>query len=401
MAEGILSGIRVIDAATYIAAPGAATVMADFGAEVVKIERPPHGDPYRYLVQVTGMPVSEHNYCWMLDSRNKKSVALNLADEEGRGVLMKLAASADVFITNFQPHQIAKFRLAYDDLRAVNERLIYASVTGYGETGPDAELPGFDMTGYWARSGLMHHIRDTDVEPALSTPGFGDHPTAMTLFAGIMMALFRRERTGLGSKVSTTLMGCGAWSNGCLIQAALSGAMFHVERTRRKPLNPLVNHYVSGDGKRFLFCLIEPNKDWGRLCGAVGREDWIGHPRFATPALRRENSAELVVLLDEVFGQKTMAEWSRIFAAREITWSPAPSAEELVDDPQMIAEGMFREVEGAAIRALDSPIRVEGSEKTPVTAAPAIGQHTREVLAQAGYTEARIDELIAKGAAQA
>jgi crotonobetainyl-CoA:carnitine CoA-transferase CaiB-like acyl-CoA transferase len=400
MIEGILSGVRVIDAATYIAAPAAATVMADFGAEVVKIERPPRGDPYRYLGQVTGMPVSEHNYCWMLDSRNKRSIALDLSVAEGREALIRLVARADVFITNFQASQLAKFRLAWDDLRAVNGRLVYASVTGYGESGPDAGRPGYDMTGYWARSGLMSFVHNGDSEPALSPAGFGDHPTSMALFGAIMMALYRRERTGRGSKVSTTLMACGAWSNGCMIQAALAGATFHARRTRRAPMNPLVNHYVSGDGRRFLFCLIEPDRDWGRLCRAVGREAWIGDARFATPALRRENSAELVALLDAEFAKLTMTEWSRRFAAHEVTWGAVPAAAELALDPQMIAEGLFREVEGSPVRALDSPIRVEGSAKVPMVAAPDLGRHTREVLAEAGYTPAEIDELIGKGAAR-
>ncbi|MGH9664273.1 MAG: CoA transferase, partial [Bryobacteraceae bacterium] len=174
----ILSGLRVIDCGTYIAGPAAAVVMADFGAEVIKIERPPHGDPYRFLTRVPGMPVSDANYCWLLDARNKKSVALNLGDEAGREALLKLVATADVFITNYQPQLIRKFRLSYDELAAVNSRLIYASLTGYGETGEDAEKPGYDMNAYWARSGLMDLMHNGDAEPCQSPSGFGDHPTS-------------------------------------------------------------------------------------------------------------------------------------------------------------------------------------------------------------------------------
>ncbi len=162
----ILSGLRVIDCGTYIAGPAAAAVMSDFGAEVIKIERPPHGDPYRYLSQMALLPRSEHNYCWIVDGRNKKSVALDLNDSGAREVLLKLAATADVFITNYPPALIEKFRLHYEVLREVNPRLIYAHVTGYGETGPDAGQPGYDATAYWARSGLMSVVSTAGSTPS-------------------------------------------------------------------------------------------------------------------------------------------------------------------------------------------------------------------------------------------
>ena len=221
---GILSGLRVIDCGTYIAGPAAAVVMSDFGADVIKIERPPHGDPYRYLPLVPGMPIGNTDYCWILDGRNKRSLALNLGTPEGRDILIKLVESADVFITNYQPDLTRKFRLTWDDLRPLNDRLIYAYVTGYGELGEGAGQPGYDSTAYWARSGLMSTMRYAGNDPVQSPAGFGDHPTSMALFAGIMMALYERERTGRGTKVSTSLMANGAWSNACQIQAAMCGA---------------------------------------------------------------------------------------------------------------------------------------------------------------------------------
>src|SRR5450755_36317 len=169
---GILSGIRVIDCGTYIAAPAAAVVMSDFGAEVIKIERPPFGDPYRYLSLVPGMPVSDRLYCWLTTGRNKKSVGLNLDSDAGREALLRLVATADVFITNYQASLLAKFRIAESDLRPLNDRLIYAHLTGYGVTGPDAERPGFDVTAYWARSGLMAAMHGAGAEPVQSVAGF-------------------------------------------------------------------------------------------------------------------------------------------------------------------------------------------------------------------------------------
>ena len=235
---GILSGLRVIECSTYIAGPAAATILSDFGADVIKIERPPYGDPYRYLGQVAGMPVSDQNYCWILDDRNKRSVALDLNDAESRQALVKLIAAADIFITNYQPQLLRKFKLEYADLAAMNPRLIYASITGYGENGDDAEKPGYDATAYWARSGLMFGMHNGDAEPVQSPAGFGDHPTSVTLFAGVVLALYRRQLTGAGSKVSTSLMANGAWANGCAIQAALCGAEFLPKVDARKRHQP-------------------------------------------------------------------------------------------------------------------------------------------------------------------
>ena len=196
-----LAGLRVIDAATYIAAPSCAAILADFGAEVVKIERPPHGDPYRHLFKTPGLPVSEHNYPFIVDNRNKRSLALNLGHEAGRDIFLDLVKRADIVITNYQPQMQARFRIRYEDLSPLNSRLIYGMITGYGENGEEAEKPGYDMTAYFARSGLMTYLHNADAEPCTSPCGFGDHPTAMSLFSGIMLALYRRTATDRKSVV--------------------------------------------------------------------------------------------------------------------------------------------------------------------------------------------------------
>src|SRR5262245_58476736 len=195
---GILDGIRVLDSASWVAGPAAATLMSDFGADVVKIE-PPGGDSYRAFVNAPGMPQSDLNYPWMLSSRGKKSVVLDLAAPEGRDVLVALVRRADVLIANYPPARARRLGISYRDLAAINPRLVYASITGYGEAGPEADKLGFDINAWWARSGLMDVVRAVDALPSGSAPGMGDHPTGMALLAGIMMALFRRERTGRGS----------------------------------------------------------------------------------------------------------------------------------------------------------------------------------------------------------
>jgi formyl-CoA transferase len=396
----LLSGIRVIDCGTYIAGPAAATILAEYGAEVIKIERPPIGDPFRYLSTVPGMPVSEHLFCWMLDARNRKSVALNLEDDTAREVLIRLVATADIFITNFQPALADKFRVTFDHLQPINPRLIYAYITGYGETGDDVHEPGYDQTAYWARSGLMWSMHNADTEPCRAPTGFGDHPTAMSLFAAIMLGLYRRAVSGEGSKVSTSLMANGAWSNASMIQAAMVGAKFPARTKRTTVSNPLIGHYVTRDQKRFLTCCLAPNKDWPNFCRALGREDLIDDQRFRTPDLRQANNTILVGIIDEIVATKDMAEWNQLFRRYEITWAPVQTIDEVAHDPQMAANGVFDEIE-PGLRTVSSPVQIHGIHKTKPIAAPQVGEHTREVLAGLGYSEGEIAGLLQRGAAMA
>ena len=394
---GILSGLRVIDCGTYVAGPAAAAVMSDFGADVIKIERPPHGDPYRYLPLVPGMPVGNTDYCWILDGRNKRSLALDLGTPPGREILLRLVASADVFITNYQPELTRKFHIAWEDLRPLNERLIYAYVTGYGEQGECAGQPGYDSTAYWARSGLMATMHYAETDPVQSPAGFGDHPTSMTLFGGIMLALYARERSGRGTKVSTSLMANGAWSNACQIQAAMCGATFVPRWTRRTAVNPLVNHYVAADGVRLFFTLLDPKKGWANFCRALCCPEWVDDARFATPNLRTQNGAVLIPLIDDAIAQKDSAEWKRVFAIHEVIWSPVPESCQVPHDTQMEANGVFVEIEGTPLKTVSNPLTVEGAAKVTPKLAPRVGQHTREILCELGYDEVQIESLRADG----
>jgi crotonobetainyl-CoA:carnitine CoA-transferase CaiB-like acyl-CoA transferase len=396
---GLLSGIRVVDCATYIAGPAAATILSDYGADVIKIERPPLGDPYRYLYKVLGMPAAEQNYPWILEARNKRSVALNLADEDARAALLKLVAAADIFITNYQPQSLRKFRIEYKDLAPLNERLIYASVTGYGEHGEDAEKPGYDATGYWGRSGLMYHMHNGDAEPVQSVAGFGDHPTSVTLFASIMMALYQRQMTGRGTKVHTSLMANGMWSNACNIQAALCNAEFWPKWTRKNAINPLINHYVARDGHRLFFCLLDQPRDWPNLCRALEFPELIEDPRFSSPDARRENSAALIERMDQAFAKRDLEEWKPILKQRDLIWGPVPHSREIAIDPQPAENGVFAEI-APGLCTVRNPLNVEGVEKEAPRMPPELGQHTREVLRELGYAEEQIDALIARGGAK-
>ena len=391
-----LDGIKVLEVGSWIAGPAAATIMSDFGAEVIKVEPPGAGDPYRQMPRLPGMPLSEHNYSWLLDSRNKKSLALDVTKPEGRDVLLRLAAQTDVFLTNFPPALLARLRLAWEDLSAVNPRLIYALLTAYGEVGEEATKPGFDVNAWWARSGLMDLVRPAGAQPTSSMPGMGDHPTAVALFGAIALGLYQRERTGRGAKVSTSLMANGAWANSVLIQALLCGATFVERPPREQALNALVNLYQCRDGRWFVLTLLTEEKDWERFARGIGRADLIADARFATMAARHANSPALVKILDGVFAEKDWAQWQATLEASDIAFEAVVRLQDLRDDRQMAATGTLAPLEGAGIpglRTVMSPIQVADQTRVPPTRAPDLGEHTDEVLRAAGYDAAAIRRL--------
>lgn len=393
-----LAGLRVIDAATYIAAPCAAAMLADFGAEVIKIERPPAGDPFRGLAYTPTMPRSAHNYAFQVDNRNKRSLTLNLGLPEGQEIFRKLVAQADVLVTNYQPQMQAKFKLRYEDLSPLNERLIYAMVTGYGDKGEEAEKAGYDMTAYWARSGLMGYLHNEGADPACSPCGFGDHPTSVSLFSAILLALYRRVQTGKGGKVWTTLVHNGVWSNASLTQAALCGdAVWPARQRRDAQLNPLVNHYRTADDRRVLFCLLDADRDWRKLCTALSHPEWIDDPLLATTDARRDNTRAVIALIDQAMEQKPLAEWQALFAEHDVLYGIVPSIPEVAEDRQLEVNGVFKPVEGAGFRTIDSPMHVDGIEKRPATLAPEIGQHSGEILRELGYADTEVETLRQKG----
>ncbi|HVN27101.1 MAG TPA: CoA transferase [Candidatus Binataceae bacterium] len=401
--KGLLSGIRVIDCATYIAGPAAATIMSDFGAEVIKIERP-EGDQWRNFSLLPGTAKSEHDWCWLLTARNKKSLGLDLSRPAGREVLNNLVKTADVFVTNYQTSILSKFHLTWDDLRPLNDRLIYAHITGYGDTGDDAEMPAFDAFAYWARSGLMMSVTGRDGTPGQARPGMGDHPTASALFGAIVLGLYKRERTGRGTKVSTSLMASGAWANGCDLQAKFCKAEFPQATPGAKhPANPLAGGYISADGKIVLLALLDPKNEFPRLCAGLGMPELATDEMFSTNAARTEHAAELHALLQSQFESRTLAELRKIFHEFDVKWSPIPLLDDVVQDPQMRASQAVIDLElpSGKLETVNSPIFIEGSPKRKPAPAPAIGANTREVLVDLGYSEGAIEAMIKSGAALA
>src|ERR1700754_716978 len=399
MERGIFEGIKVLDCASFIAAPADATVLSDFGAEVIKIEPPGSGDPYRNLPNLPGYPVSPHNYAWMLESRNKKSLALDLGKPEGQAVLRRLAGSADVFITNFPPAVRGRLGITYEELKPFNDRLIYASFTGYGEKGEEANKPGFDSNAYWARSGLMDLVRATeDTTPARSVAGMGDHPCAMAFYGAIVTALYKRERTGKGSHVSSNLMANGIWAASVLAQAKLVGAKFERRRPREEALNAVTNHYQCKDGRWLILSLLNEDRQWPTLAKCLGREDLIGDPRFAAQKDRHANSLELVKIFDEVFATKPLAEWRKILDGNGLVFGVVGILDDLPHDKQMIENEVLVPFENDTMLTVSSPIWIDGGKKVQPRKPPGIGEHSDEILRNAGYDEAAIRKLRASGA---
>ena len=399
MENGIFTGLKVLDCASFIAAPAAATVLSDFGAEVIKIEPPGSGDPYRNLPNLPGYPHSPHNYAWLLEARNKRSLALDLGKPEARAVLHRLVAASDVFITNFPPAVRQRLGISYDELAPLNQRLIYASFTGYGEKGIEANKPGFDSNAYWARSGLMDLVRaDEHTTPARSVAGMGDHPCAMALFGAIVAALYKRERTGRGSQVRSNLMANGVWASGVLAQAKLCGARFEPRRPRGRALNAVTNHYQCRDGRWIILSLLSEERQWPVLAKCLGRQDLIADPRFATKADRHARSIELIGIFDAIFAAKDLAEWRTILDGNGLIFGVVGILDDIPDDRQMLDNEVLVPFEGDTMLTINSPIWIDGSDKQPPRHPPDIGQHSDEVLREAGFDEAEIQRLRASGA---
>lgn len=399
MENGIFAGLKVLDCASFIAAPAAATVLSDFGAEVIKIEPPGGGDPYRNLPNLPGYPHSPHNYVWLLEARNKRSLALDLGKLEARAVLHRLVADADVFITNFPPAVRQRLGVSYAELAPLNGRLIYASFTGYGETGEEANKPGFDSNAYWARSGLMDLVRaDSDTAPARSVAGMGDHPCAMALFGAIVAALYKRERTGKGSQVRSNLMANGIWANGVLAQARLCGARFEERRPRERALNAVTNHYKCRDGRWIILSLLNEERQWPVLAKCLGREDLIADPRFATKPDRHARSLELIGIFDAIFAGKDLAEWRKILDGSGLVFGVVGILDDIPTDRQMLDNDVLVPFEGDTMLTINSPIWIDGSDKQQPRHPPKLGEHSDQVLREAGFDDADIQRLRASGA---
>ena len=380
---GPLEGINVVELGVWVAGPATGGILADWGADVVKIE-PPTGDPARLFGRMLGLDI-DVSPPFEMDNRSKRSIVLDLTTDDGRAIGLELISGADVFVTNVRPEALQRLGLDFASVAADHPLLVYGLITGYGETGPDANRAAYDIAAFWARAGLAHLLTRPGDTPPFQRGGMGDHSAGMTLAAAICAALVARDRTGSGQLVSTSLYRQGAYTVSFDLNTYLMTGQPIAVGQRETMGNPCMNNYAAGDGRRFWIVGLELDRHWPPLCRAVGKPEWLDDPRFADARARAVNAVELIAELDQIFATKPLDEWAEIFASEpDFFWSPVNSVEDVIADEQFHAAGGIVDVpeEAGGVPMVATPADFHGTPWAPRSTAPRLGEHTHEVLAE-------------------
>jgi crotonobetainyl-CoA:carnitine CoA-transferase CaiB-like acyl-CoA transferase len=380
---GPLKGIRVIELGVWVAGPAAGGILADWGADVIKIE-PPTGDPARMFGRMLGIE-SGVSPPFEMDNRGKRGIVLDLTTPEGCATALELLTEADVFITNIRPAALRRVGLAFEAVAERNPRLVYGLITGFGETGPDADRAAYDVAAFWARSGLAHLLTRPGETPPFQRGGMGDHTAGMTMAGAVCAALVARARTGSGQLVTTSLYRQGAYTVSFDLNTFLLTGHPIAIGQRETMGNPCMNNYAAGDGRRFWIVGLQGDRHWPALCRAVGRTDWLTDDRFATGRSRAANAVQLIGELDAIFATKPLDEWAKVFAGEpDFFWSPINSIEDVVADEQFHAAGgvVYVPDDDSTVPMVATPADFHGTPWAPRSTAPRIGQHTDEILAE-------------------
>jgi crotonobetainyl-CoA:carnitine CoA-transferase CaiB-like acyl-CoA transferase len=400
MNDYIFSGLKVLDVGTVVAGPVAATILADFGADVIKIEQPGEGDLLRVLSDIPTTPDADSNYFWQMDGRNKKDLTLNLKTPEGIEILHKLIADCDVYVTN-QPFGVRRaLKLSYDDIKPLNPSMIYASLSAFGEEGPERDSKGFDLLAYWARSGLMDLVRSPGCKPSQALPGMGDHPTAIALYASIVTALLNKERTGKGAMVHTSLLANGLWSAASIAAGALANGDMDAYRATNQVPAATGYVYATKDNRWLQLTMIRSEGQFLQFLDSIDQLHFIKDERFATPELWYENREQLSALIQNVLINREAAEWLIIFEAKMVPIELVATVDEAVRNEQLIINNMVVAPTDPDIDVpfiINHPIKISNLDQVGPKRAPELGEHTDEILQNLGYSHQQILALKDKG----
>lgn len=394
----LLQGLKVVEWSTWVAGPGCAAIMADWGADVIKVESPA-GDATRAFWPDTAE--SPGNPIFSNENRGKRGVVLNTSTPDGRTALITILRDADILVTNVRPGSLKRARLDYESLKDELPHLIYANVTGYGLTGPDADTAAFDLTGFWNRAGVAHAINPPDQEPVGSRPGLGDHMTALATLSGVLAALHERQRTGRGRQVETSLIRAGCYALGWDLSIRLRNGEHVTAQARHLRPGAIAGYFRTRDD-RWIYLSQRAPTDFPEVMRAVGRPDLIEDPRCAAPIVDLDVVLEIRGVLDKVFGGLTLDEACAMMRQTDVIFGPMATLDDVVDDPQAQEAGCFVDTPdgwGGSFRAPAAPVRFPGTATGPAGPAPKLGEHTRQVLREAGYGDTAIEALIASGAA--
>ena len=396
----MLEGIKVVEYATYMAAPGAGGILTDWGADVTKVE-PPGGDPIRKFFRTIGTDIQD-NPVFDFDNRGKKSIVVDTRTPGGNEIVRKLALEADVFLTNVRPGGLDRSGLDYESLSKDNPKLVYCSLTGYGLEGPDADRPGFDIASFWSRTGVARLTIPKGQDPFPLRTAFGDHTTSMAAAAGICAALVEAGRTGKGRLVEASLMRAGLYAMGSDFAIQLFFNRVASTKSRTEQIVPISNFFQTKDEHWLCLVARQGETDWEPICKAINREDLIKDERFTTAKARRANKTELIEIIDEGFGQYTKTEMAERLDAQSLAWAPVQTLGEVAEDPQAHAAGAIVQTpsaagDGSTYAAPGSPVRFPDTDDGPKGPSPAIGEHTRAVMAELGYSKEDIEQALADG----
>lgn len=394
-----LEGIKGVEVGGVAAMPLAGMIMSSWGAEIIHVEPTGRGDMQRHFVENRlnrSDKFSPFNFLWEHADRNKKSIAIDMGTPAGQAILHKLLSSADVFLNNLRPYELEKFNLTYEVLSAINPGIICANLTGYGPKGPMRNSGGYDSVAFWARTGVMHLLREEEAAPPVSRPAYGDSTTAIHLLAGIMAALYIREKTGQGQEVSVSLFNSGIWSLGFDFSNCLATGEDPELPQRRNVINPIRNNYPTRDNRWIMLGMTNSQPYWPAFCQAVGLEQLEKDTRFGDSQARTKNAEELVDIIEKVFRSKTYSEWREILSPTKLIWAPVMTPLEVTREEQALANDVFVDFDHprhGPVRLINNPIKLSKTPLSETSRAPDLGEHTDQILGDLGYSGEEIADL--------